>query len=185
MSIITLGQFDLIPESLPSECAMHLRFQPIDLIIEWRRCSLIANFCAAFYCQSKNRYQVDSNENILSTVLNELVENAAKFSHKRETQVTIDLGLYNKMLKIAVKNRVNRESSDRFKSYINHLFSMEDLDTLYIQKLESKTEESTESGLGLLMILKDYPVKIGVKINEENSEFPEIETQAYCQMEEI
>ena len=176
------GEFDFIPDTLPSQGEVMILLQPIDLVTFWKRCGLLANFGAAFY--SYVNKAISQNENLISTVFNELIENAAKFSKKREAQIVMKIKLFNTTLKLTVQNTINRSTYLNFSTLIQELLESTDLESLYFQKLESKTENDTSSGLGLLMLLKDYPIKMGVKFDEIDSDTYTVTTNVYCFMEE-
>ncbi len=176
-----IGDFNLIPEGLPAEGVVHLDLKPIDLITYWRRCGQTSNFIANFY---KLTSKDTKNENSVSTVFNELIENAAKYSTKRESEITVDVKLYNTQLLIQVKNTCNSTNYKSLKNRLIKLLETEDLDQLYLEDMMSKVEENKSSGIGLLIILKDYNVKIGAKLEEKEGGLYDTTIQVYYFMEE-
>ncbi|MCA9300779.1 MAG: hypothetical protein KDA28_17035, partial [Phycisphaerales bacterium] len=77
---------------------MSLTLLPIDLIVQWRRCSVAADFLADYFS-----YLFEGRENaihVLSTGLNEVIENLAKFSLDKRETVTVTVTHYGEHLRI-------------------------------------------------------------------------------------
>ena len=62
---------------------------PIDHSKDWEKCSLISNFFAD-YCVS-SFYKKKEIKSILSTIINELIENAMKHSYQDQNEINIFL----------------------------------------------------------------------------------------------
>jgi len=169
MNIKTVGAFDLIPASIPAEGDVFIRLRPIDLIAYWKRCGILANFAAAFYAYTQEH--PSEQENSISTVFNELIENATKYSVKRGAEVTIHMMLYDKVLKIEIENITTEHHFNSFQKHLKVLLEAEDLDSLYFETLASKSENSDDSGIGLLLLMKDYPIRIGARFKEDHGQF--------------
>jgi hypothetical protein len=71
-----------------------------------------------------------------------------------------------------------------FESFVNKLIS-ENIEELYFNTLETKEDGDTKSGLGLLMMLKDYPVRFGYSFKEIDADTHEITVRAVINVEEI
>jgi len=169
MEIKTIGDFNLIPESIPAEGDVYIRLRPIDLITYWKRCGILANFAAAFYAYTQEH--PTEQENSISTVFNELIENATKYSVKRGAEVTIHMMLYDKILKIEIENITTEHHYQSFQKHLQKLVEADDLDELYFETLAAKSQSSEDSGIGLLLLMKDYPIKIGARFREEDNKF--------------
>ncbi len=161
-----IGKYNIIPENLPAEGDVFIRLKPIDMIAYWKRCGMLADFAAAFYAYTRDEPTVQ--ENSISTVFNELIENATKYSVKRGAEMTIHMMLYDSVLKIQIENITTDQHFESFKSHLTNLLESDDLDTMYFEILAEKSEGSTDSGIGLLLLLKDYPLDIGAKFTKEN-----------------
>jgi hypothetical protein len=165
-----IGKYDLLPSTLPSEGEVAIIVQPIDLMTHWRRCGLMADFAATFY----SYVQIDHiNKNLISTIFNELVENATKYSVKKGGDVRIIMKMFNNVLKIQIENNTTRQFFERLKSHLKYLSEAEDLEMIYFETLEQKSLDNPDSGIGLLLMMKDYPVQIGAKFihDEENDNY--------------
>ncbi|TGN13150.1 slr1658 superfamily regulator [Leptospira ilyithenensis] len=177
-----IGEFQTIPDNLPADGQLKLIFQPIDMTTYWRRCGLTANFVAGFYsyCYEAS----DTKANSLSTIINELLENASKFSKAREGRIQIELKHYGNLLKVDVSNIASKNLRESFEAFVSKL-QAENVEELYFSTLESKEDGDTKSGLGLLMMLKDYPVRFGYSFNEIDADTHEITVRAIINVEEI
>lgn len=178
---IKYGQFDLIPDDVPADSHMRLVLQPIDLTAFWKRCGLTADFAASFYSYAYNNEKYA--ENVVSTIVNEMVENAAKFSRARELKVVIDFRHYSSIMRVEVVNHATTSIRNQFEQYIQKLINSEP-DELYFKHLESKQENDPHSGLGLLMMMKDYDVKFGFRFQQITEDVHEITVRAHFSLEE-
>src|SRR5690606_30910717 len=102
MPMDTIGEFDKIPESIPAEGDVFMRIKPIAFITYWNRCGILADRAASFYAFTHEHPTVQ--DNIISTVVNELIENATKYSVKRNGEVRIHMKLYDTVLKLQTEN---------------------------------------------------------------------------------
>ncbi len=182
MEPIILGEFNILPETLPAEGELNLTLNPIDMATYWRRCGAVADFVANFY-HNTSALADEGNQNLVSTVFNELIENATKYSTKRDSEIKVNIKLYNTILKMHVENECNQTNFNALTQGVEKLLSEGDLDGLYINKMIAKSENSKDSGIGLLMIIKDYEIKIGLRITSIGNELYKVEVQAYYFME--
>lgn len=178
------GEFNKVPDIIPAESVVKLEFHPIDLVTHWKRCGLMADFVASFYSYSSPGKKDERILYNLSTVINELIENAAKFSRQR-SPVFMNLKHYSNLLQVQVTNQVTKQVAENFKNKVNTLLTA-DLEELYFQQLEEKDENDTQSGIGLMMILKDYPVTMAFKFNEiDEGKAIEIVVRAFISIEGV
>ena len=170
MLIDTIGDFDIIPDSMPAEGDVTVTVRPIDLNAYWKRCGIMADFAAAFYAYAHE--QPNFHKNVISTIFNELIENASKYSVKRDADVKIQMKLYDTVLKIEIVNSPPLSHFLKLQKHLTKLTESADLDELYIETLANKLEETPDSGMGLLILTKDYDLKIGAQFrqNEETGE---------------
>ncbi len=177
-----VGEYNIIPDNLPADGQLKLNFQPIDMMTYWRRCGLTANFVAGFYAYCYEESEAKANS--LSTIINELLENAAKFSKAKEGKITLELKHYGNLLKIDIENITSKTLRDSFEEHVNKLVK-EDIEELYFQTLETKADDDPRSGLGLLMMLKDYSVRIGYGFQEIDADTHIINVRTIINVEEI
>ena len=183
MLIETIGHFDIIPETMPAEGDVSVTVRPIDLNAYWKRCGLMADFAAAFYAYAHD--QPKTHKNIISTIFNELIENAIKYSVKRDAEVKIQMKLYDTVLKIEIVNTTPQPHFRKLQKHLTKLTESADLDELYIQTLSNNMENTRDSGIGLLILTKDYDLKIGAQFreNEETGEC-QVVIQTYYYIEQ-
>jgi hypothetical protein len=177
-----IGEFDVIPDNLPADGQMSMIFQPIDMMTYWRRCGLSANFVAGFYsyCFPSSESKVYS----ISTIINELLENASKFSKAREGRIEIELKHYGNLLKVDISNITSKSLKDNFEGFVEKL-NPDTVEELYFSTLETKSSDDPKSGLGILMMLKDFPVRLGYSFKEIDPDTHEIKVRVIINVEEL
>ena len=79
---------------------------PVEHIQHWKKCSLIANFFGNYQAESykENKKQIVST---ISTISNELLENAIKFSEKDYSDISISIKKHDSSILIQVNNISN------------------------------------------------------------------------------
>lgn len=141
---------------------MSVSFYPLDIIVQWRRCGQTADYIANFLS-----YQFKESGRsmiILSTIINELLENCVKFSCDKQMSVSFTAGFFGDIALLEATNNTDRAQVDRFQSFIHQLIH-EDLEELFIAQIEETDEQMTRSaGLGLISLKKDYVSKMGFLI---------------------
>lgn len=134
---------------------------PITFSTYWKRCSIVAdffsNYQSQFDCSSKNQM-------ILSTIVNELVENAMKFSEGSHKHVSISLRQHDSILGIETVNKSTSDHVNNLKAFIERL-EKQDIENLFLEQIQSAAiSNMDDSGLGLLTLIKDYNAKLGIKL---------------------
>lgn len=182
-----LGDYNkIVPVNQKPDSNVEIKITPLDLVTYWKRVGILADFVAGFYSYSFLPPELavkDITETpvftSISTVFNEMVENAAKYSVDKKAKIKINLNQYGNLFKMQVENTTSVESAMNFHDIMETIFSTDDLDSLYFQKLEDNSVNPTgHSGIGLMMILKDYPVKMGVRITTE-AQTATVSTEVY------
>ena len=150
----------------------------------WRNNGLSADFVADYLTTffPTNENEPDSLERqeqlkmAVNYVANELIDNAMKFNDETlKYPVKFGLHLLENTLVMTSTNCVSSQVLANFYEFINELKDS-DLEDLYIQQLEKGAiEESYESRLGILTMMKDYLAKLGWKIETVQKD-PEIIT---------
>lgn len=140
------------------ENAFALSVLPLDIFDQWDRCDLVANFLAQYFAYG---YENDTSKSIISTVVNELVENAVKYSRNKSSPIDIEIRKRREDLLLRVTNAIPRNRKDHFLKVCQDLFER-DLEELYLEKLTVAREDRAYSGIGLILLKKDYEALIGV-----------------------
>lgn len=167
MSDRLYGDFEYVPEDRSPDAHIEISVNSFDLKTVWQRCGLLSNLVAGYissaYFDEGKGYNSEIFSSI-STIFQELIENAAKFSLRREMPIRIRVNHYQRVTRIDVQNTSMPANSQKFEAHLRVLFTAPDLDDLQVHILESRSRDNLESGIGLLMLLKDYPIKLGVQI---------------------
>ena len=170
-------------ERAVSECSLHIRSD--DLFRNWRRVSLSSDFVARYYSyffpyreKARGVMSRDSAENSISFVLNELVENTAKYSDAENKKVHIRIWLLESVLLFSVSNFITEKLCGSFLALAQEILSG-NAEELYIKRLEKNTEESGGgSGLGYLTLINDYGITLGFKFEKTGDGIVRVTVQA-------
>ena len=186
MEAVTYGDFDYVPEGLTPEAQLELHITAIDLTTHWQRCSVISDMIAGYIAHAYPGGFLGPKSAIyssISTIFQELIENAARYSRQRGGAITIRIKHYSRVVRIELQNDTMPSVGQRFEEYLKTLFAAEDLDALHMQIMENQTRGGRQSGIGLLWLLKDYPVKLGMRFMRESDDHETITVRAYYHME--
>lgn len=166
---------DFIQNLPPSQEYLILSFSPgsIPLRQRWRNNCLSADFLAdylsTFFLKDEHQ-QVECDKqaevkSAVSYIANELLENAMKYGIEMSPfPISIQIHLNPDLIIFQLTNSIRCDRASQFQNHIETLLSG-DPDELYIAQLEKNalSENSEESGLGLLTMLNDYGAKLGWK----------------------
>ncbi len=154
-SAIHIG--DPIDFAVETENCVSLTFLPLDFFDCWERGSLLSNFAADYF---NHNFPGDKVQNLISTVLNELIENAVKFSRNNSMPVVITMKKRKEELLIQADNTLPKHRQQAFIKICHELFE-KNLDELYVQRMNQNVTNTTSSGIGLILIKKDYSAGLG------------------------
>lgn len=143
---------------------VHLTLLPRDLALYWQRCGLTADFGASFaaFCFP----EIKKTQNSLSFILNELVENAVKYSSELVKRIKITLFEKDGSLFFEVENYLSEEQQALLEKDIEALENCKDIEEFYSQAME-RSMTGNSSHLGLVTILNDY--KVGISFSFRSS----------------
>ncbi len=151
MSTVTvLGAFPEPPE--PPLSAIEMEVQPLDLVTEWRRCGMIADFMAEYIVHGFELRE--TARSVLSTVMNELVENAAKFSADSRTPARASIRHHGQVVHLEIRNAATEAHVQRLGGLLAELAGG-DANAVWRTRLEDRR------GLGLAMLARDYGAIVG------------------------
>ncbi len=167
-----LTQFGLYAEketekTLDAELSMDFVI-PLELIgnnteKNWDKCGLIANFFGNYQAHSfKEKEKIES---VISTIANELLENAIKFTADKNKLVNITLKKYKDEITLETVNLAKRKNVEDIHQLIESIQN-NDIESLFLAQIEKNAlnEKSSGSGVGIISIIKDYNAKLGIKI---------------------
>lgn len=179
------GDYDFINDDRIPDAHIELNVNAFDLRTCWQRCGLLSNLVAGYissaYFDEGKGYNSEIFSSI-STIFQELIENAAKFSQHRAALVRVRVKHFERVTVIDVQNDATPAHSARFEAHLKLLFTAPDLDDLQVHILESRSRDNLESGIGLLMLLKDYPIKLGALIAPTSNGQEEITVRVYYRL---
>jgi len=151
--IVVLGAF---PEaSSPPLSAIELEVVPIDLVTQWRRCGMIADFMADYMVYGFERR--DTARSVLSTVVNELVENAVKFSTDTRSAAHIAIRHHGEVVHAEIRNDASEKHVQSLRELLEQL-AREEATAVFRRRMEDRR------GLGLAMLAKDYGATVGATV---------------------
>jgi hypothetical protein len=138
---------------------------PLELMQDWQQCGVVSDFVAKDEAQEHR--DPKKTMNILSTITNELLENAVKFSFDKNKLVTLTLHSYKCRLSIETVNTTKTENAKALCGLVTDL-QTKDIETLYFEQLKKSFEsDSDESGLGFLSLIKDFNLNLGIKVKQK------------------
>jgi len=152
------GDLLALPTQRELISSIQLRLTPLDMIVQWQRCSVAADFLARWFSW---HFQARPNAvHVLSTGLNELVENLAKFSLDKRAPVELEVAHYGDLLLVRTRNVGSAEQAARLAERLERLATT-DAEELFIDQLEhTAANDRAASGLGLITLRKDYGAQL-------------------------
>ncbi len=183
-----LGVWEETPIAPASRNSMLL--DATHLATQWRRCSLNADFWAhylSFYMPvptPPGMLRREAMEYMLSYLLNELLENCAKFSAGPIQTVCYQSWILEDRMVFQVTNHITPAKQKPFINLIQE-FLEGDPHELYFQRLEQNAELSCNgSGLGYLTLMKDYDIRFGFRFRPVEADSVAVDVQAHVNMKE-
>jgi hypothetical protein len=163
----------------------------LQLVQSWQRCSLISDFWAKYIALSSPEFSVDPPvrrevvEGTLSFLLNELFENAAKFSGGLVDELIFEFWSFPERISLQVTNHIESANQEVFVRLIKELLG-NDPEKLYFHRLEENAETNQkDSGLGYLTLMNDYKVRFGFRFTPVREGSIVVDVQAHIQVKEI
>lgn len=129
----------------------------MDFVVEWRRCGMTADYLADYLAYAFERR--DAARSVITTVANELLENAAKFTTDKKALIRIVGRLRGAALELEVENVTDATHVETLVAALDAL-SRGDAATLFAARLESPER----GGVGLIILAKDYAARLGAQI---------------------
>jgi hypothetical protein len=136
---------------------------PLELMDHWQRCSMISNFLASTHAVGFDN--TDKVSNLFSIIINELLENAVKFSRDRSKLIMLSLKQRKHDVCIEAINTTDEIQAHKLNTFIEKL-ETESPEDLYIHQLENIAviDNPSVSGMGLIMLRHDYQAQLGIRI---------------------
>jgi hypothetical protein len=162
-----------------------------ELMRNWRTVSLSSDFFAKYYSyyfpykeKAKERINRDVAENSISFVLNELIENTAKYSNAEDQTVSIRIWLLEADIIFSLSNFVTAQLAESFAKLAREILESNPQE-LYLTRLERNTQgEESGSGLGYLTLINDYGIALGFKFEAAGPDLVQVTVQARMKCKE-
>lgn len=138
---------------------------PIGEIMEhWSRCGLLANFGASYLavgCATRKNIA-----NSLSFIINELLENAAKYSQPKEGRISIALLEKDSAITIEIQNSILPSQIEGLDELARRMIDQDYVNTRYIEMMiaNASAKSPTKSGIGLLTIVSYFKADMSFRI---------------------
>lgn len=156
--LVVLGEFPEPPS--PPLSAIELEVVPLDLVTEWRRCGMVADFMADYMVHAFEGR--DAARSILSTVANELVENAAKFSADKRAAARVAIRHHGEVVHAEVRNLATGKHVEDLRAVLADL-ARDDATAVFRRRLEDRR------GLGLALLARDYRATVGATVSSDGA----------------
>jgi hypothetical protein len=150
---------------------LYLCISPGDVYDSWRRCGMVSDFASHYMSMEYEEAKKVSNS--LSFIVNELLENAVKYSGDGNEKIYITLvGTEDHEIVCQVENGVNSDQYERLQRIAQQFLDREEVKQKYIRALTDDRMKEKESGIGLMTIVSYFNVQISMKLTEpEKSRF--------------
>lgn len=139
---------------------LSLEFVPLAMVAEWSRCSEAADYVARFFAHDYGDRELAAN--VLSTVVNELLENAVKFSSDKTVPARLTMREFPEHLTITTTNRVTAAQGAAFARTVARIVHG-DAERMFAEQV-ANPPGTGGAGIGLIMLRKDYGARIAVRV---------------------
>jgi len=161
---VTSRTLGVVPGTLPPALtAIEVQMSALDMVVQWRRCGIVADYLADYLALSFE--QPDYARSVLSTVANELVENAVRFSAEKARPIRIHASHRGDVVELVVSNLSNQRHVEGLEKLFLDL-SRDDLAAVFRERVEA----GTRGGLGLLLLAKDYGAELGAVVVSQETD---------------
>ncbi len=150
----TLGAPWQAPTRAPL-CAISSEIVPVDLLTQWRRCGMISD-CLADYMSYAFEHRAVARS-ILSTIVNELVENVAKYSADKLATARVALEHHGTTLVVESRNVAGPRHVETLGQVLAELASSEAA-AVFARAIAQRR------GLGLALIASDYGATLAATV---------------------
>jgi hypothetical protein len=171
---VLLGQLsgDSAPDALTG---IELELRPLEFIAQWRRCSLTADWLASYLAYDFDETARATALNVLSTVINELVENAVKFTSDKRTKVRVLLAHHGDFVRLVTQNPALAERALLLRETFEELERVS-LDALFARRIAEGSVPNAP-GVGLLILKRDYAARLGARLTPRPDASFDVEVQ--------
>lgn len=148
-----------LPTALTS---LVLEVPALDMVVQWRRCGVVADYIAEYLALSFE--EPAYAQSVLSTVANELVENAVRFSSEKARPIRVEARHRGEVVELLVSNLAAQQHVRGLETLFDDL-ARGDLTSVFRERVEA----GTRGGLGLLILAKDYGAVLVATLDPEEA----------------
>jgi hypothetical protein len=146
----------------PTLGSIDLALVPLDIIAHWQRCGATADWAAALL--ACNFAHPETAANVLSTVINELLENAVKFSSDKRSPIRLRVAQRGERVVIETENAADEAQALAFEEHVAAMLA--DRGELFAHLVaRAAAGEVAAPGVGLLTIRRDFGATLGVEVS--------------------
>lgn len=116
-------------------------------------------------------------------MINELIENAAKFCADKTEALTIAVRHHGDVIQIETQNRTDPVRAERLRIALDELAGG-DLEAVFARRIEHQAEPGA-SGLGLLILVKDYGAQMCARLIKTATGDKHVQVQVTLAVEEV
>lgn len=152
------------PVALPVAIAVALPILHVSvraIRAHWHRCGATADWAAHLLAYNFERRETATN--VLSTVINELLENAVKFSSDKRRPIRLRVAQRGDRVVIETENAADAAQTHDLETHLAAVFA--DRGELFAKLIErAAAGETGAPGVGLLVLRRDFGATLGVEI---------------------
>jgi hypothetical protein len=161
-AVIEFGDLTPAATTAPALTGVEIDLRALELVAHWRRCGLTADWLARFFSYDFAPDTRDAAVSVLSTAINELLENAVKFCNNKRQGVRINVRHHGDFVRIETGNTAVDPHVRTLRATVEEL-GREPLDALFARRMQERAAPGS-SGIGLLILKKDYRARVGVRL---------------------
>jgi hypothetical protein len=148
----------------PARGSVEVELVPLDIIAHWARCGATSDWAAHLLAYNFDHRETASN--VLATVINELLENAVKFSSDKRRPIRLRVAQRGDRIVIETENVADAVQARVLEAHVAALFA--DRGELFAHLVaRAAAGEIGAPGIGLLVVRRDFGGTLGVELSPE------------------
>lgn len=129
---------------------------------QWKRCGVTADWLASYLACEMEPGARSTATNVLSTVINELLENAAKFCSDAEGKVRVAVRLERRVARVETWNRASDARARLLEVTLAEL-ERGSADALFLQRT-ARPARTDAPGIGIIIVARDHGARVRATI---------------------
>ena len=146
---------------------IELALQPRHLLAQWQRCGLTADWLASYLACDLETGEQASAKNVLSTVINELLENAVKFSADGVDTFKVAVRREHRIVRVETWNRAVEHRSRLLEQTLAEL-EVDSAQALFLRRMAQPAVVGAP-GIGIIVVRRDYGARIHASVTPADS----------------